>query len=70
MEETLRIVLEDMSGFKILSWQENPGVRLKIILDSERFFIVSVAKYGERKQSKVKQSVKFDLDSTMDSRLS
>ena len=49
LEETLKLMLEDIGGFEILSREENPGVRLKISLDPGRFFIVSVAKYGEYK---------------------
>ena len=50
-----------MGGYEILSWEENPGVRLKVKVDKERFYIASIAKYGEYKQSKVKPKIKFDI---------
>ena len=57
----MKFALETMGGYEILSWEENPGVRLKVKFDKERFFIASIAKYGEYKQSKVKPKIKFDI---------
>ena len=33
LEETLKLVLEDIGGFEILSWEDNPGIRLKVAVD-------------------------------------
>ena len=54
LEETLKFVMDKIGGFETLSWEENPGIRLKVRTDKERFFIVSIAKYGEYKRSKTK----------------
>ena len=43
LDETLRFVLETMTGYSLVGWDETPGVRLKVKIDEKRFFIVQIA---------------------------
>ena len=43
LEKTLRFVMETMAGHQLITWDETPGIRLKVAIDQKRFFVVQIA---------------------------
>ena len=42
LERTLAFVVEGMMGYEMISWDEGPGLRLRVTIDDKRFFIAQV----------------------------
>ena len=59
LEHTLGFLVDGLMGYEMVSWDDTPGLRLKVNADQKRFFVVQITQYGEKQPSKQRPKVRF-----------